>query len=94
MVRPGPRRWDELGPSKTKICKKIKQKFVTIWEGSELVLGSDLVPVDVNSLRGVRSGPRRWDEVGPASENESAKKIGSRGCEQSERGLSWSWEIG
>ena len=38
--------------------------------------------IDVNSLRGVRAGPRKWDEVGPASENESARKIGSRRCEQ------------
>ena len=33
--------------------------------------------VDVNSLRGVRAGPRRLDELGPANENESAQNVGS-----------------
>ena len=32
--------------------------------------------VDVNGLRGVRAGPGRLDEIGPASENESAQTVG------------------
>ena len=67
-VRAGPRSRDELGPTKANICRKSDnlQKFV---RGPtcprEMGWTRTIENEHLQRFRGVRSGPRRWDELGP-----------------------------